>query len=123
MARDPREIPEATLKLLLTPGVGPVTLEKLEQTLGSHEKIVNESTRRLAQIEGIGRAKAALIREGIDQADPERERSMMEERGVRLLLRGDDDYPPLLDVIPNPPRSSQAQGIPSDGCSGSRDLP
>jgi DNA processing protein len=42
--------------------------------------------------------------------DPERERRAMRAAGVRLVVLGDTDYPPLLAAIPDPPRALWCRG-------------
>ena len=43
MARDPACIPEATLRLHLARGVGPVTIRRLEEHFGSHDAVLAAS--------------------------------------------------------------------------------
>jgi DNA processing protein len=110
MASEPRQVSDATLTMLLTPGIGPVTMRRLLERFGSHETIVRASVRELQDIEGIGRETAQSLREAFDEADPQAEREAMQARDVRLILHGDDDYPPLLAAIPSPPLALWVRG-------------
>jgi DNA processing protein len=110
MARDPHDVPEATLRLLLARGLGPATLSRLRAHFGSDDAATSATTAQLATIEGIGQTTAAAIRRSLDQADPDQERRAMRGGGVRLILRGDDDYPVLLEPIPDPPAALWVRG-------------
>ncbi len=103
MPRSPDEISDATLRLALAPGVGPATVKRLATQFGSHEHIVDARASDLRQIDGIGAQTATALRRAIDDVDPAAARATIEKAGVRLILLGDDDYPPLLAAIPDPP--------------------
>ncbi|MCH8824611.1 MAG: DNA-protecting protein DprA [Planctomycetes bacterium] len=110
MARQPQHISDATLKLILAPGLGPVTFRKLEKTFSTHDRIVGTTARELTQIEGIGETSAQSLRRAIDQAQPTAQREAMEEHDVRLIVIGDEDYPALLGAIPNAPKALWMRG-------------
>ncbi len=110
MARSPDDIPDATLRLLLTPHVGPRTLEALESRLGSHDRIIGASVSDLMRVDGIGRTRAEKILRNMQSADLDTERDAMANLGVRLILRGDADYPELLAMIPDPPPGLWVRG-------------
>ncbi len=110
MARESHNLSDATLRLILAPGLGPITLEKLEQQFSSHDRAASATVRELMQIEGIGHTTASSIRRAIDQAQPQQEREEMAKTNVRLILRGDDDYPVLLSAIPGPPMALWIRG-------------
>ena len=110
MPREPRDIADATLRVLLARGVGPATLSKLRTRFESDEKIVGAPAARLSDLEGIGPDTAEAIRRAIDQGDPEAERAAMADAGVRMILLGDDDYPALLAAIPRAPAALWVRG-------------
>ena len=111
MPRRPADIPEATLRLLLAPGIGPDTLRRLrEHFAGDDDRIIAAGVSELRQVQGVGAQTAETIRSGIDEADVERERALMIEHGATLVLEGDDDYPPLLATIHDPPSALWARG-------------
>jgi DNA processing protein len=115
MARDPHDVPEATLRLLLARGLGPATLSRLRAHFGSDRAAASAATGQLAEIAGVGAATAAAIRRSLDGADPDQERQAMRGGRVRLILRGDDDYPVLLAPIPDPPAALWVRGRLTDG--------
>ncbi|MHC4081011.1 MAG: DNA-processing protein DprA [Planctomycetota bacterium] len=114
MGRDPKDVPEATLRLLLARGLGPATLSRLRAHFGSDPAAASATTAQLAAIDGIGPAMASAIRRSLDHADPAGERQAMSCGGVRLILRGDDDYPVLLEPIPDPPAALWVRGRLTD---------
>lgn len=110
MARDGKDIEDATLSLLMAPGIGPATLRKLRQRFGADAAVLSASARQLAEIEGVGAATAGAIRRGLEEADPRAEREAMTAGGVKLILREDADYPPLLGAIDGPPEGLWIRG-------------
>lgn len=110
IAHDPQHIDDATLRLLLARGVGRATLHKLMQRFETHEEVVAATTRQLAAIDGIGSKAATSIRRGTDEADPQRERASMIQADAQLIMHGDEDYPPLLAAIPDPPTALWVRG-------------
>jgi DNA processing protein len=115
MARDGHEIEDATLSLLIAQGIGPVTLRKLRQRFGEDTAVRGASVSQLIGIEGVGRATAEAIRRGLDEADPHAEREAMHAGGAKLILHGDDDYPPLLTAIDDPPVGLWIRGRLEEG--------
>jgi DNA processing protein len=109
MPRDPADVPDSTLRMLLAPGLGAATLRRLRQRFGTDEAAASASIAELRQVEGIG-PRADALRRGLDEADPERERKLMAEARARLVLAGDQDFPALLSAIPDPPAALWLRG-------------
>ncbi|MHC4220767.1 MAG: DNA-processing protein DprA [Planctomycetota bacterium] len=110
MARDPHDVPEATLRLLLAPGVGAATMARMRAHFGSDGAAAAATAAQLAEVEGIGRATASAVVRSLGEADPDAQRRAMSADGVRLIVRGDDDYPVLLAAIPDPPAALWVRG-------------
>lgn len=110
MAHLPQHISNATLRLLLAPGIGPVTLRKLRERFGSDERAAEVTVTELADLHGIGRQTATSLRKAIDESRPDQEREAMQQAGVQLILHGDEDYPALLAAIPDPPAALWIKG-------------
>ena len=110
MPRDPDNVPDETLRLLLAPGLGPATLARLRAHFGSDARSAAATTAQLAEVEGIGPATASTVRRSLDETDPGPERRAMTAYGGRLILHGDDDYPVLLEAIPDPPAAVWMRG-------------
>jgi DNA processing protein len=104
-------VSDATLRLLLADGLGPVTLRKLrERFAGDDARIAQATIGELDEIEGIGRELATSLRRAIDTAEVDRERMAMRERDARLILLEDADYPALLKTIADPPAALWVRG-------------
>ena len=91
MAREPHELSDATLRLILAPGLGPITLKKLQQQFGSHDCAAKATAAELMQLEGIGHTTANSIRRAIDPVQPQPEREEKAKANAQLLLLGDAD--------------------------------
>ncbi len=103
MPREPQDIPDATLGLLLVMGLGPATLRRLTERFQTHERIIAATVRELKNIDGIEDKTAQALRNAFDEVDPDLERERMSASGARVILYDDDDYPSLLSEIPDPP--------------------
>jgi DNA processing protein len=110
MPRQPTDIPDATLRLLLADGIGPATLRKLRQQFGDDAQVVKASTADLDAVEGIGEETARSLRRAMDSVDPEDERRRMRQAGASIIMLGDADYPPLLATIHDPPGALWLRG-------------
>jgi DNA processing protein len=84
------------LRIIRTPGVGPLTYQRL---IARHPN----PAEALDALPGIasagGRADLAVH----PAAAAERELAALARMGARLLFLGDDDYPTLLTLLPDPP--------------------
>src|SRR5579875_2074827 len=90
------------LALRAVDGVGPRTARLLLEHYGSADAIFAASEAELVQL-GIPR-KTALNILGFDRFAPlERELCELERIGARLVRWSDEDYPPNLREIPDPP--------------------
>ena len=110
MARSPQDIPDATLRLLMVPGIGPATMRKLNERFGSHEEAVGAPIDALMKIPGIARESAESLKRGMEAADVDAEREAMHRAHASLIVHGDDDYPPLLASISDPPPALWVRG-------------
>ena len=114
MPRAPHDIPDATMRLILADGLGPVTLRRLREHFGTDERIVDASVAEFQVIKGVGAETARQLRDAIDHATPDEERKAMEAAGVTLIAADDEDYPPLLASIHNRPLALWVRGSLSD---------
>ena len=110
MTRTAEDIPDATLRLLLAPRAGAVLIGRLRAYFGSDEAIVAASAARLAEVRGLAAGSAGALRQAIADAEPARERQRITAGRARLIVRGDDDYPALLESIPDPPAALWIRG-------------
>jgi DNA processing protein len=93
------------LHLALAAGIGPITIRRMIDALGSAHAAANATATQLQQIEGIGPAKSrnihAALRSTRDLVDAELARA--DKLGIRLICIESPEYPPLLRHIPDPP--------------------
>ncbi|MHC4253437.1 MAG: DNA-processing protein DprA [Planctomycetota bacterium] len=95
----------AILRLHLTGRVGIITFKKLVNAFGSAEAALAAPESRLSEVAGIGKNAAREIASGRSKsaAAAEREIELAGEQGVKIVTRADDDYPPALNEIYDPP--------------------
>jgi len=93
------------LHLALTPGLGPITIHRLIETLGSAQSATAASAADLQSIDGIGPSKARKIHLALKETAPQIEPEIQKATslGLTLLCLDSPDYPPLLKLIPDPP--------------------
>lgn len=97
----------ARLRLARSEGIGPVALARLLERFGSAGAAI-EALPRLARAGG-GRAAPVLAA----QTAAEDEIAGVERLGGRLLVLGEDLYPPLLADLPDPPGAIAVLGEPA----------
>lgn len=97
----------ARLRLARSEGIGPVALARLLSRFGSATRAI-EALPTLARAGG-GRAAPTLA----TQAAAEDEIARVAKLGGRMLVLGDDLYPPLLADLPDPPGAIAVLGEPS----------
>lgn len=93
-----------TLRLARTHGVGPVNFVRLMTQYGSPAEALTALPERMRR---AGRTTPPVIPDAAPIAD---ELGRLERLGGQLLLRGDDDYPLMLSLIPDAPPALFAQG-------------
>jgi DNA processing protein len=85
------------------PNVGNVTFRRLLTAFGSPEKVLQATGAELAAVEGVRPAVAAAIKTHDYRKAAETESAALLKSGARVVTLSDDDYPPLLREIPDPP--------------------
>ena len=95
----------AILRLTLTPGLGPVLIQRLISQFGSAAHVLEQSAAAIAQVRGVGATKADLFLRGFGPsvARAEKELQLCDSLGVQLVTITEPAYPPLLAQIPTPP--------------------
>ena len=86
----------AKLRLARTAGVGPLTYQRLMARHGSAAEAL-DALPALARAGG----RQAMTLHSLAQA--ERELADVQRLGGRMIFLGDDAYPPLLTLLPDPP--------------------
>ena len=93
----------ALLTLNMLPGMGPGRRQLLTELIGPPEDVLEASQAELAQIHGIGPKLADVISHWSRYCNPEEERRLAEQSGIRIVTDEDDEYPPMLREIHDPP--------------------
>jgi len=104
-------------ELRAVPGIRDAVLYRLVQALGSAEAVLRASHDELMQVDGVGPALAAAIRQGIrpeDRRAIDRELEALERLPVRVLTILDPDYPARLKTIHDPPPVLSVSGTLSE---------
>jgi len=93
----------ASVRLHLTTGIGPRLFAAIVERFGSAQAAVAAGPAEIGFCPGIGRDSAAQIHASIAAADPERELAAADAAGVRILVRGEPDYPVPLGYLYDAP--------------------
>ncbi len=95
-------------------GVGPARLACLVASCGSPSSVLERSAAELRSIQGIGEALAAKIASWRDSVDLDAELNMAERGGVRILVKDDPEYPPILKELRDAPICLYVRGALPD---------
>jgi DNA processing protein len=98
------------LALSLTPGVGSILIKRLLDRFKTLEAIFRAPMKELLKIEGLGEKVASEIQKGPLEKAVERELSLLEEVGGKIITLKDDDYPKRLKDIYDPPALLYVRG-------------
>ncbi|MBI4581949.1 MAG: DNA-protecting protein DprA [Planctomycetes bacterium] len=91
------------LRWALTPEVGPTRFSRLVERFGSAGAALGATAGQIERIDGIGAATAQQIAAGRDRADVQGEVELAAAKGVRIICPQDEEYPPGLKQISDPP--------------------
>ena len=117
---------EAYIVLNMIDGLGPVSVRRLVEQLGSPKAILEADREALMEARGVGEKMALKILVQRDHLDPETEIKKAADEGARIITLLDDEYPEALKSIHDPPLALYVRGSlrPSDakalGIVGSR---
>jgi len=89
--------------LNLIEGIGPVRVRQLLDHFGEAPAILGASRSQLLQVRGIGEDTAEAIAHWEKTTDLAGELKRMEDFGCRALIQSDEEYPPSLREIYDPP--------------------
>lgn len=93
----------ALVALSLVPGVGPGRVRSLLSAFGSAAEVLRSPSSRLVRAEGVGRQTADAIAAWDDWGVVDQQFERAERVGARVVALGDDEYPPRLRRIYDPP--------------------
>ena len=93
----------ALVALSLVPGVGPARVRALLAALGDAAAVMRAPVGHLVRVDGVGRQTAQAIRQWTGHAEVDRQLARADAAGARLVTLADDEYPPRLREIYDPP--------------------
>jgi len=94
---------EAFVALNLIEGLGPVRVRQLLEHFGEAPAILGASRSQLLRVRGVGEDTAEAIAQWEKTVELTGELKRMEEFGCRAVIQSDEDYPPSLREIYDPP--------------------
>jgi DNA processing protein len=107
---------EAYIVLNMIEGLGPVSVRRLIDTLGSPKAILEADCEALMEARGVGEKLALKILAGRDGLDAGDETARAAESGARIITPLDEEYPNVLKTIHDPPLALYVKGrlLPKD---------
>ncbi len=97
------DVREARIALNMLDRIGPVTLRKLIDVFGDPVSVLQASAEELQRVPGIGPETAKAIAQWEETVDLQAELRRIREYGCTVLIPEDEDYPPLLRELYDPP--------------------
>ena len=94
---------EACIALNMVPRMGPVRLRRLLEAFGSAERILAARPSQLVRVDGVSDAVAENISGWENFGDPAAEMRKAADLGAHIITAEDDEYPPALREIHDPP--------------------
>jgi DNA processing protein len=91
------------LALSLVPGVGSTLFKRLLERFKTPEAVFRAPAKELLTVEGLGEKVAQAIRKGPFEKGVERELTLLEKVGGRVVTSGEENYPKRLKDIYDPP--------------------
>lgn len=92
-----------SLRLAMTPGLGPRTTQQLLDAFGSPRGILDASVKQWQAVEGIGPKIATNLAASASGNAAETELKRCRDHNITILLLGFDGYPQQLAETPDPP--------------------
>ena len=89
--------------LAMAPGVGSILFKRLTEAFGSPEGVFQASAKDLGRVEGIGPKVVSSLKRFSWEGQVAKELRGAEKIGARLVTWDDEDFPPRLKQIYDPP--------------------
>jgi len=106
---------EAYLALNLIPQIGPIRVRRMLDLFEIPQNILSASQSDIQRVKGIGPELARTICSWEKDIDLDRELRRIDELDLTIVTLADDDYPPLLKGIYDPPLVLYVKGSLGDG--------
>lgn len=107
---------EAYILLNMIGGLGPVSVRRLIDALGSPKAILEADREALVSARGVGEKMALQIETQREELDVSKEQERAADVGAQIITPLDDVYPAALKTIHDPPLALYVQGnlLPED---------
>lgn len=107
------------VQLALTPGIGPVLIDRLLERFGSPASVLSASPIELCDVSGVGLTLSRSLRDPQFREDVAKTLEFCAMQDVRVLMPSSPEFPRLLQEIPDPPTVLFVRGQfqPSDALS------
>ncbi len=99
------------IRLTMVPGVGPHTARALLGRFGSAGRVLSATISELRDVPNVGPKLADKIARAAQECDAESELALCRRQDVGIIARGDPEYPPSLENIPDPPSLLYRKGL------------
>jgi hypothetical protein len=96
--------------LSLVPDVGPVMSQRLLAEMGSRENISRAGMKELLAVRGLGKQKAEKIKNFRLWDFVEKQLTLVEKKGIRVVVYRDEEYPQVLKETEGAPIVSYMKG-------------
>ncbi len=105
------------LRLQGADNVGPVCARKLVDHFGTIDAVFAASLAEIERVDGLGRLRARSVIAARSNDNVDRALARAADSGARIICPQDDEYPKLLNHIPDPPVCLYVRGrlLPEDG--------
>jgi DNA processing protein len=105
-----------SIQLAMVPGVGPQISQALLARFETAARALEASRAELLSVSGVGPKIAEKIARARQDFDAAAELALCRRSGVGVISRGDPEYPPPLENIPDPPGLLYVKGaiLPRD---------
>jgi DNA processing protein len=101
---------EAYIALNMIPKLGPVRLRALLEVFATPQAVLEAGEADLRSVRGVGIEAAQSIRAWRNHADPASELDLAKREGVQVVTLADENYPPQLREIHDPPTVLYVRG-------------
>ncbi|MEM7456830.1 MAG: DNA-processing protein DprA [Planctomycetota bacterium] len=93
----------ASLRLAMVNGIGPRIFQNLLTSFSSPQAVLEADVSQLKCVPGVGARLAKQIAAAREEVDVTGQLEICEENQIDLIVRGEDNYPAILNEIHDPP--------------------
>jgi DNA processing protein len=91
------------LRLYSIPGIGSARFRNLLNVFGTPQNVLSAPLQRLTDVNGIERSTALKIKNGVSDANINKQLRFLKDKHIKIIAIWDPAYPPILKKIYDPP--------------------